>query len=141
MICDEEIFLKEGQFEILGYITLALKTLHIPNGLSVRKRKNLDGISGKIHGELITSIPCYLIGQLARNDNVAKDKLTGRELIEDAHRFIMTAANIVGGRYIMIECRDNPQLVKFYEENGFCEFAQIDDKGIKMKQMLCKLQK
>lgn len=107
LICDE-CELQEnlfGDIIIYGYISLALKTLHIPHHVSNRIRKELDGFSAKIHGEPISDISCYLIGQLGRNSNVSKESLPGSELIQYAYDIIMTAVNSVGGRYIMIECK------------------------------------
>lgn len=139
LICDETVLRDEGQLLILGYISLALKVLQIPGGLSIRERKELDGYRGKHRGEPITDIPCYLIGQLARNEGVSKEQLSGKELIEEAQRIIMAAVEAVGGRFMMIECHDDPKLLKFYGDNGFKEVARIADADMPMVQMLCKL--
>lgn len=139
LICDETVLRDEGQLLILGYISLALKVLQIPGGLSIRERKELDGYRGKQRGEPITDIPCYLIGQLARNEGVSNEQLSGRELIEEAQRIIMTAVEAVGGRFMMIECHDDSKLLKFYGDNGFKEIARIADADMPMVQMLCKL--
>ena len=139
LICDEAALQNEGRLLVLGYISLALKVLQIPDGLSIRERKELDGYRGKHHGEPITDIPCYLIGQLARNDGVAKEQLSGKEIIEEAQRIIMVAVEAVGGRFMMIECHDDPKLLKFYGDNGFKEIARIADADMPMVQMLCKL--
>lgn len=40
----DEISLKQGTFTILGYFSIALKTLSIPETLSNRARKELDGL-------------------------------------------------------------------------------------------------
>lgn len=139
LICDEAVLQDEGRLFVLGYVSLALKVLQIPDGLSIRGRKELDGYRGKHHGEPITDIPCYLIGQLARNDGVTKERLAGKELIEEAQRIIMAAVEAVGGRFMMVECHDDPKLLKFYTDNGFKEIARIADADIPMVQMLCKL--
>ncbi len=124
---------------MLGYISLALKVLHVPDGFSIRKRKELDGYRGKIRDELITDIPCYLIGQLARNDGITHDQLTGRDLIDEAHRIIMESVQSVGGRFMMIECHNEEKLLKFYRANGFSEIADEPDGDLPMIQMLCKI--
>lgn len=128
-----------GQLFILGYIAIALKVLHIPDGLSINARKNYDGYRGKSQGKPITDIPCYLIGQLARNDHADKTLLSGNELLEEAHRIIMSSVENVGGRFMMIECRDKPKLLKFYRDNNFEEISRIADKNVPMVQMPCKL--
>ena len=47
--------------KIYGYISIALKILTVPESISNRIRKELDGFSAKIHGEKINDFPCYLI--------------------------------------------------------------------------------
>ena len=139
LVCDESSLISNGELRILGYISLALKVLHVPNGFSVRQRKELDGYRGKIKSELITDIPCYLIGQLARNDDTDRSRLTGCDLIEDAQRIIMESVKSVGGRFMMIECRKNEQLIQFYRDNGFVEISHESDGDLPMVQMLCKI--
>lgn len=125
---------------ILGYFALALKVLSIPDDYSNRKRKELDGLSAKLHGEVIKDIPCYLIGQLARNDEVSTKELTGKQLLEMAFSVIQTSVDAVGGRIVMIECRDRDNLVAFYQDNDFVVIAEQSDNGQPMKQMIRKIQ-
>lgn len=80
-----------------------------------------------------------MIGQLARNDNVVKTQLPGKELIEEAQRIIMSAVEAVGGRFMMIECHDIPELLDFYRNNGFTEIARVADFETPMVQMLCRI--
>lgn len=125
---------------ILGYFALALKVLSIPDDYSNRKRKELDGLSSKLHGEVIKDIPCYLIGQLARNDEVSTEELTGKQLLKMAFSVIQTSVDAVGGRIVMIECRDKDSLVSFYQDNDFVTIAEQSDNGQPMKQMIRKIQ-
>lgn len=125
---------------ILGYFALALKVLSIPDDYSNRKRKELDGLSAKLLGEVIKDIPCYLIGQLARNDEVSNKELTGKQLLEMAFSVIQTSVDAVGGRIVMIECRDRDNLVAFYQDNDFVAIAEQSDNGQPMKQMIRKIQ-
>lgn len=91
---------------IYGYITIALKVLSVSTSTSRRIRKELDGLSAKIHGSLINTFPCYLIGQLGRNSNISHEVLPGEELLKLANSIIADAVDAVGGRYMMIECKD-----------------------------------
>lgn len=142
LICDEEQMERDSleQVTIYGYISVALKILAIPDELSNRVRKELDGFSAKIHGEPIHDIPCYLIGQLSRNSNVPKELLSGTELIGYACDVIAGAVNSVGGRYMMIECRDREKLIRFYQQNLFREIARIPDGNVPMVQMIRKIE-
>jgi len=121
---------------ILGYIALALKVLTVPESVSNRMRKEIDGLSAKIHGEQITAFPVYLIGQLGRNTNVSKDSVSGKDLIGYAFDVIQPAIDSVGGRYILIECHDEEKLIQFYSDNQFTAFAKIPDQDHPMVQMI-----
>ncbi len=61
IVFDEEMLVTKPIFEqqIIGYVALAQKVLSIPDDISNRKRKQLDGYIAKIHGELISEFPCY----------------------------------------------------------------------------------
>ena len=47
-----------------------------------------------------------------------------------------SAVEAVGGRYILIECRDDEKLVQFYLDNDFEVLSRIPDEDKKMVQML-----
>lgn len=124
---------------ILGYIALALKVLTVPESVSNRVRKELDGISAKIRGEQINAFPVYLIGQLGRNTSVAKEKMPGERLVDHAFDIIQASVNVVGGRYVLIECHEKDKLIRFYRENQFSEFSRIPDADRSMVQMIRKV--
>lgn len=134
---DPDIQLKD--LRILGYFALALKVLSIPDSFSNRKRKELDGLSAKLRGEVIKDIPCYLIGQLARNDKASSEELTGKQLLEMAFSVIQNSVDAVGGRIVMVECRDEESLVSFYQDNDFVVVAEQSDNDRPMKQMIRKI--
>ena len=136
---DELTTKKITDLTIYGYISLALKILTVPISTSNRVRKELDGLSAKIHGEQIGDFPCYLIGQLSRNSNVPHDSLSGEEVLGFAQDVISTAVEAVGGRYMMIECRDTEKLINFYSANGFKEISRVPDNHQPMIQMIRKI--
>lgn len=141
------LIIDEGELEtksieeinILGYVALALKVLTVPEFVSNRMRKEIDGLSGKIHGEQITAFPVYLIGQLGRNTCVPKEAVSGKDLIGYAFDIIQPAIDSVGGRYVLIECHNEEKLLKFYGENHFTAFAKIPDQDRPMVQMIRKV--
>lgn len=124
---------------IYGYVSLALKILTVPVSVSNRQRKELDGYNAKIHGQLISDFPCYLIGQLSKNSAVVSNPLSGRDLLDTAYAVIASAAEAVGGRYMMIECRNEEKLLEFYKNNMFCEIDRIPDGDVPMIQMIRKI--
>lgn len=124
---------------IYGYISLALKILSVPSSISNRVRKELDGFSAKIHGQQINNFPCYLIGQLSKNSAIDNNPISGNDLLQTAYDIIANAAEAVGGRYMMIECREHKKLIQFYKNNFFSEIDRIPDQNIPMVQMIRKI--
>jgi hypothetical protein len=143
LICDQEQLenpnFQHEQLIIYGYISLALKVLSIPESTSNRARKELDGFSAKIHGEKINDFPCYLLGQLSKNSNVPRNAIRGETLINFAYDIIAASVDAVGGRYMMVECRDIEKLIHFYENNSFKAIAHIPDNNQPMVQMIRKI--
>ena len=127
------------QLTIYGYISLALKVLTVSEEVSNHTRKEIDGLSAKIRGKQINDFPCYLIGQLARNTDVPGECLSGGKLLAFARDVISTSVEAVGGRYVMIECRNAEKLIRFYKDNGFSEISRLSDGKQPMVQMISKI--
>ncbi|MCR6546604.1 hypothetical protein [Dehalobacterium formicoaceticum] len=109
----------EDEFQILAYFTLAIQVLKIPEDkLSGRKAKLLDGFSSKIKGDKITEFPSILIGQLGKNE-MYQDKISGEEALEYCLATILEGQVRLGGRIIMLECKNIPYLIDLYEKFGF----------------------
>ena len=135
----EQLENKEKNLIIYGYISIALKILSVPQDMSNRMRRELDGFSAKMHGEQISDFPCYLIGQLSKNSNVESEVISGKQLIDFASDIITASVEAVGGRYMMIECRNEKKLIQFYKDNYFSEIARIPDENQSMVQMIRKI--
>lgn len=62
---------------------------------------------------------------------------------------IKIAQDVLGGRYVYLECEDKPKLKEFYESNGFVCFGKRNlekderdkNSGDYLLQMLCDLSK
>lgn len=109
----------EEDFKILAYFTLAIQVLKIPEDMiSGRKAKLLDGFSSKIKGEKITEFPSILIGQLGKNE-MYPGTIAGSEVLEYCLATIFEGQVRLGGRIIMLECKDIPYLISLYEKFGF----------------------
>lgn len=73
--------------------------------------------------------------------------ITGEELLRIACKKVREAQCIISGRFVFVECADNPKLRMFYEQNGFMYFGQRqldrDEKkyntGEYLLKMLCDL--
>jgi len=113
LILDEEA-LTDGKIDIIAYFTVSMKALNLREGISKNVRKHLDGLGNKQGSTFVV----YLIGQLGKNDNY-RSEIDGKELIAMAIATIKEAYDVVGGRYILVECEPVPGLKKLYEDNDF----------------------
>lgn len=98
--------------QLLGYVILALEIAPIENMVPKSMKRRLNGIF------INDSVPCYLIGQLGKNDSY-REKLGGSELLRIAEGFISRTHDAVGGRFIRVDCLNDPHLISFYSAKGF----------------------
>ncbi len=105
-----------GEDKLLGYFTLALNIFHFDDlALSKSKIKKFTGFYP--HKEK-KEIAVYLIGQLAKNQEYT-------DLFGLAE--IRKSQEVVGGRCVLVESKNLPQLVNFYTENDFNLVRQDTD--------------
>ena len=114
LIFDED----EEEFKVSAYFTLALQFLKIPETLSNRKIKEFDGFNAKLNGELITEFPAILIGQVGKND-LYEDAIAGYDIMQLCLNTVLDGQMRLGGRIILLECKDVPYLIEFYNQFGF----------------------
>lgn len=111
---------------IVGYFAIANKTTNVKKvKLSDTKRKKLlkFAIYDKESKSYNVTLP--LIGQLGKNYNNNYDKLiSGDVLLKLACEKIKKAQELMGGRFVFLECEDKSKLVEFYESNGFVCFGK-----------------
>lgn len=112
------------EFNILAYFTLAMQVLKVPEELfSGRKTKFLDGFGSKIRGTKITEFPSILIGQIAKND-LYKELISGSEVMKYCLATIFKGQAVLGGRIIMLECKDIEYLIGLYKKFGFMKLER-----------------
>ncbi len=107
--------------DILGYFSLALSVADIHTGLSKAMMKKMRGFGRSS----ASSVPCYLLGQLARDDKVSREDLTMSDFIDYAMDYIAEAKQYVGGRFLLVDCVDN--LVALYEKHGFIKINKTGE--------------
>ena len=113
----------EEEFRVLAYFTLALQVLKVPEKLSNRKIKEFDGFNAKINGERIAEFSAILIGQVGKSD-LYKDKITGYEVMQYCLNTLLDGQTRLGGRIILLECKDIPYLIEFYSKFGFIKLEK-----------------
>lgn len=122
----------KDQNVIVGYFAIANKSTIVKKfALSNTKRKRFLKYAefNKIIKGYTIALP--LIGQLGKNYTNGYNKLiSGDILLKLACNKVKETQNILGGRYVFLECEDNNNLKDFYESNGFeCFGSRTLDKS------------
>lgn len=113
---------------IVGYFAITSKTTTVNKKvLSKSLAKRLSRFAARPseidRNVLVMSLP--LIGQLGKNyTNGYNTLISGDELLKIACKKVKEATDILGGRFVFIECEDNINLKEFYESNGFVCFGK-----------------
>lgn len=136
---------------IVGYFSITNKATSIKRiYLSNTKRKRLLKYAKYDNESKSYIIALPLIGQLGKNFyNGYNNLITGDILLKMACDKIKEAQDILGGRFIFLECEDKTKLKEFYESNGFVCFGKRNlekderekNSGEYLLQMLCDLSK
>ncbi len=101
------LIIDESAGEIIGFFTLAIKALILTDSAKKILREE--------HNILNKNQPAYLIGQLAKADSEPRG--VGKDYLEIAISKIKEAHDIVGGRFIYLDCKE--KLCGYYQELGF----------------------
>lgn len=126
LILDSEE-LKNKNFIIAGYFTIAQKSVDISEISTKKRRKMLGAYPGR---DKLKSIPAYLIGQLGRCDSYSSLELPGNTILNECYNVISLASRIVGGNLVVLECREG-MFLKVYEKLGFKKlYASLNEENL-----------
>ncbi|MBR5501215.1 MAG: hypothetical protein IKV74_06790 [Clostridia bacterium] len=107
LIVNDEQWSK-GVLQLDGYFSIALKTLHFS--------KTDPSVLEEIFGDpKKNNCPAFLIGQLARSQTAPKG--VGGFYLEIAMSYIANVSDIIGGRFVYLDCE--PEMQSYYEKYGF----------------------
>jgi hypothetical protein len=111
----------EKQKVLVGYYSVAIQVLTLEDDISKSIRKKITGFTD-LHKN---NVPVFLIGQMGKNFYNGYNKLiSGEELFAQAIIDIKEAQKLVGGRVVMIECKNDEKLKHFY--NNALGLRQIE---------------
>lgn len=112
--------------ELVGYYTISSKSLEVhKNDVSKTTWKRIVKFGKRDINSKKCIFPALLIGQLGKNYAGGNNFLiSGNQLLELAIRKIRSVQNEIGGKFTYLECEDIPQLISFYEGNGFRQFGK-----------------
>jgi hypothetical protein len=103
--------------------------MDIRNVTSTTLKKKLHGLYYSPANNECKTVPCYLIGQLAKDDSHATC-VNGDLLISIAIRLINLSQSQVGGRFIKLDCHDEPRLIALYERHQFKRVQREEESGL-----------
>lgn len=111
----------KGRYVIVGYFAITNKATTVKKFIiSKSKRKKILRYAKYDSESKGYNIALPLIGQLGKNyNNGCNNLISGDILLKLACDKIKETQNILGGRYVFLECEDNKKLKEFYESNGF----------------------
>lgn len=117
------VFSKDNA-ELLGYFTLALKSLTVRGDtISNTIKKKLRRISELDEKSDTYTMSAYLIAQLGKNYMDGRnEEITGKELIELAWSIIQKSQYMLGGIVTFLEAENKEKLLSFYQNNHFPQF-------------------
>ncbi len=133
---------------IVGYFSIANKMTKVKQdffGGKTKRRFERFAETNKASNMYHTYLP--LIGQLGKNYANGYDKyISGDILLRLACLQVREVQKLIGGRFVFLECEDNPKLREFYESNGFKCYNNRklekyeSENGLKyLLQMICDL--
>ena len=113
--------LVDDSYRLKGYFTLSLACMRIPEGISNSLKRKMRGFGRNS----ASTVPCFLIGQLAREDSTPKENLGLADILSLGINFVTQTQELIGGRFISLDCTD--ELVSLYESNVFQKINKTDD--------------
>lgn len=116
---------KNNHWVLVGYFSLAMKTFLIRRSkkLGAKLMSRIRKFSRSIEEVNAYEVSAPLIAQLGKNFSNGNDKLiSGDELLKIACDKVRRIHSEMGGKIAYLECEEKPQLLAFYERNGFIEF-------------------
>lgn len=128
------LYSKNNILKLLGYFTVALKVLDIPENITPSQKRKICGF--RFDG--ITEVPVYLIGQIGKNDKYSSE-ISGMELMSRAESVIKEAYKHVGGRIILLECENREKLIKFYKACGYTLLPRSVEDSTNLVQFVKKI--
>lgn len=126
--------------DLVGYYALTNKSITIDSKSIPKKLLSKFDRYFKFDNNEYTG-PCYLIAQLSKNYAITNNKISGKELLDDAFSHLSDSQKLVGGGFVYLECEaDKKKILRVYSDYGF---TYVDDResneGITYKRLIKKL--
>ena len=117
---------------MLGYFSLSFKEIQLQQDVSVSQGKRLK--SNNQGGQ--RRVKSFLIGQLGKNNSVPNNPLNLKTILIEVFDRIEVARKEIGGKSVVLECEDTPELIGLYEKHGFKVLQKDKDSLVTMYAIL-----
>ena len=118
----------EEEVSLLGYFTLAHKTIEIPESvLSKTKKKRIERYAR--FNEVLNAYPvsAFLIAQFGKNYALDEgERISGNDLMHLADKELYEIQHRIGGGVKYLDCLDNSKLIDFYQNKQ--QFQLFDER-------------
>lgn len=114
------LFVRNDSYEVMGFFELCLTTMDFNADDVVLTKTQIAKMTGSYarSAERDGRTGGYCIGELSRAEGVSPTELPGRVILDEALRVIRSAHQIIGGRCVLIDAREDI-FKSLYEPAGF----------------------
>ncbi len=141
------VFINNDTSEIVAFFTVSndsIKTTFIPKNSTNRVQRKIPGLKH------LRTYPAVLIGRLGVSKSYqGKDFMIGRQIVNFIKLWFLDNDNKTGCRFLVVDAYNKPEVLSFYERNGFKYLyateedernaTQVDDDNIHTRLMFLDL--
>ena len=111
---------------LLGYFTLAHKSLDVPaDGVTRKIKDKVKRFSALDETNNAYTVSAFLIAQFSKNYAVdGGTRISGGQLMEIARDQLADVQNKIGGTIVYLDCEAHAELIRFYEGEQFTLFGE-----------------
>lgn len=119
------VFVDNDTSEIVAFFTVSndsIKTTFIPKNSTNRVQRKIPGLKH------LRTYPAVLIGRLGVNKSFqGKGLKIGRQVVNFIKLWFLDDNNKTGCRFLVVDAYNKPEVLSFYEQNGFKYLYATED--------------
>ena len=127
------MFVNNNTSEIVAFFTVSndsIKTTFIPKNATNRVQRKIPGLKH------LRTYPAVLIGRLGVNKSYqGKGFMIGRQIVNFIKLWFLDDENKTGCRFLVVDAYNKPEVLSFYERNGFKYLYATEEDEINATQV------
>lgn len=127
------VFVNNNTSEIVAFFTVSndsIKTTFIPKNATNRVQRKIPGLKH------LRTYPAVLIGRLGVNKSYqGKGFMIGRQIVNFIKLWFLDDENKTGCRFLVVDAYNKPEVLSFYERNGFKYLYATEEDEINATQV------